>query len=97
VLKRIFGPKSDEVTGEWRRLHDKELYALYLSLNVIRVFKSRRLKWSGHVARMGKKRGAYMVLVGKPEGMRPHGRPGVDVRIILKWILEKWDGVHRLD
>jgi hypothetical protein len=58
VLRRIFGPKRDEVTGEWRRLHNKELYALYSSPNIIRVIKSRKLRWTGHVARMGERRGA---------------------------------------
>jgi hypothetical protein len=72
VLRRIFGPKRDEVTGEWGRLHNKELYALYSSPNIIRVMKSRRLRWAGHVARMGERRG---VLVGKPEDRRPLGRP----------------------
>jgi hypothetical protein len=71
VLRRIFEPKRDEVTGEWRRLHNKELYALYSSPNIIRVMKSRRLRWAGHVARMGERRGAYRALVGKPEGRRP--------------------------
>jgi hypothetical protein len=75
VLRRIFGPKRDEVTGDWRRLHNKELYALYSSPNIIRVMKSRRLRWAGHVARMGESRGAYRVLMGKPEGRRPLGRP----------------------
>jgi hypothetical protein len=75
VLRRIFGPKRDEVTGEWRRLHNRELYALYSSPNIIRVIKSRRLRWAGHVARMGKMRGAYRALVGKPEGRRPLERP----------------------
>jgi hypothetical protein len=75
VLRRIFGPKRDEVTREWRRLHNKELYALYSSPNIIRVIKSRRLRWAGHVARMGERRGAYRGLVGKPEGRRPLGRP----------------------
>jgi hypothetical protein len=75
VLRRIFGPKRDEVTGEWRRLHNKELYALYFSLNIIRVMKSRRLRWAGHVARMGERRGAYRGLVGKPEGNKPLERP----------------------
>jgi hypothetical protein len=67
-LRRIFGPKMDEVTGEWRILHNKELHALYSSPNTIRVIKSRRLRWAGHVARMGERRGAYRVLVGKPDG-----------------------------
>jgi hypothetical protein len=75
VLRRIFGPKRDEVTGEWRRLHNKELHALYSSPSIIRVIKSRRLRWAGHVARMGERRGAYRALVGKPEGRRPLGRP----------------------
>jgi hypothetical protein len=75
VLGRIFGPKRDEVPREWRRLHNKELYALYSSPNIIRVIKSRRLRWAGRVARMGERRGAYRDLVGKPEGRRPLGRP----------------------
>jgi hypothetical protein len=75
VLRRIFGPNRDEVTGKWRRLHNKKLYALYSSPNIIRVFKSRRLRWAGHVARMGERRGAYRALVGKREGRRPFGRP----------------------
>jgi hypothetical protein len=72
---RIFGPKRDEVTVEWRRLHSKELYALYFCPNIIRVIKSRKMRWVGHVARMGKRRGAYRVLVGKPEERKPLGRP----------------------
>jgi hypothetical protein len=75
VLRRIFGPKRDEVTGDWRRLHNKELYALYSSPNIIRVIKSRRLRWAGHVARMEERRGAYRASVGKPEGRRPLERP----------------------
>jgi hypothetical protein len=75
MLRRMFGPKRDEVTREWRRLHNKELYALYSSPNIIRVIKSRRLRWAGHVTRMGERRGVYRVLVGKPEGRRPLGRP----------------------
>ena len=71
MLRRIFGLKRDEVTGEWRRLHNKEFYALYSSPNIIRVIKSRRLRWAGHVARMGERRDAYWALVGKPEGRRP--------------------------
>jgi len=68
VLRRIFGPRRDEVTGEWRRLHNGELYDLYSSPNIVRVIKSRRMRWAGHVARMYEDRGAYRVLVGKPEG-----------------------------
>jgi hypothetical protein len=75
VLRRIFEPNRDEVTGEWRRLHNKELYALYSSPNIIRVIKSRGVRWAGHVARMGERRGAYRALVGKPEGRRPLERP----------------------
>jgi hypothetical protein len=75
VLSRIFWSKRDEVIGEWRRLHDKEIYALYSSPNIIRVIKLRRLRWAGHVARMGERRDAYRALGGKPEGRRPLGRP----------------------
>jgi len=75
VLRRIFGPRRDEVTGESRRLHNEELSDLYSSPNIVRVIKSRRMKWAGHVARIGEERGAYRVLVGKPEGKRPLGRP----------------------
>ena len=75
VLRRIFVPRRDEVTGEWRRLHNGELNGLYSSPNIGRVIKSRRMRWAGHVARMGVERGAYRVLVGKPEGKRPLGRP----------------------
>ena len=88
VLRRIFGPKRDEVTGEWRKLHNEELNDLYSSPNIVRVIKSRRMRWAGHVARMGERRG---VLVGKLEGKRPLGDPGVDGRIILRWIFRKWD------
>ena len=75
VLRRIFGPRRVEVTGDWRRLHNEELNDLYSSPNIVRVIKSRRMRWTGHVARMGVERGVYMVLVGKPEGKRPLGRP----------------------
>jgi len=74
VLRRIFGLRRDEVTGEWRRLHN-DLNDLYSSPNIVRVIKSRRTRWTGHVARMGEERGVYRVLVGKPEGRRPPGRP----------------------
>jgi len=67
VLRRILGPKRDEVTGEWRKLHNEELNDLYCSPNVIWVIKSRRMRWVGHVARMGNRRGVFMVLVRKPE------------------------------
>jgi hypothetical protein len=70
VLRIIFGPKRDEVTGEWRKLHNEELHILYCSPNIIRQIKSRRMKWAGHVARMGEKRNVYRVLMGKPEGKR---------------------------
>ena len=75
VLRRIFGPTRDEVTGGWRRLHNEELNDLYCSPNIVRVIKSRRVRCAGHVARMGEERGVYRVLVGKPEGKRPLGRP----------------------
>jgi len=75
VLRRIFGLKRDEVTGEWRKLHNEELRDLYYLPNTVRVVKSRRMSWAGHVARMGEGRGVHKVLVGKPEGKRPLGRP----------------------
>ena len=75
VLRRIFGPRRDEVTGEWRRLHNEELHDLYSSPNIVRVIKSRRMRWAGHVVCMGEERVVYRVLVGKPEGRRPLGRP----------------------
>jgi len=75
VLRRIFGPKTDEVTGEWRKLHNEELNNLYSSPNIVRVIKSRRIRWEVHIARMGEGRGMYRVLVEKPEGRRPLGRP----------------------
>ena len=75
VLRRVFGPKRDEVTGEWRKLHKEELNYLYSLPNIVRMVKSRRMRWAGHVARMGKGRGVHRVLVGKPEGKRPLGRP----------------------
>ena len=74
VLRRIFGPKRDEVTGEWRKVHNEEINDLY-SL-IVRVIKSRIIRWVGHVARMGERRGVYRVLVGKPEEKRALGRPG---------------------
>jgi len=75
VLRRIFGPRRAEVTEEWRILHNEELSDLYSSPNIVRVIKSRRMRWVGHVARMGEERGVYRVLMGKPVGRRPLGRP----------------------
>jgi hypothetical protein len=75
VLRRIFGPRRDEVTGGRRKLHNEVLHILYSSPSIIRMIKSRRMRWAGHVARMGEKRNAYRILVGKPEGKRPLGRP----------------------
>ena len=81
VLRRIFGPRSDEVTGEWRRrLHNEELNDLYSSPNIVRVIKSRRMRWARHVTRMGEEIGVYRVLVGKPERRKPLGRPR------LRWV-----------
>jgi hypothetical protein len=75
VLKRIFGPMRDEVTGEWRKIRKEELHDLYSSLSIIRIMKVRKMRWAEHVARMGEKRNVYRLLVGKPEGRRPLGRP----------------------
>jgi hypothetical protein len=75
VLRRIFGPKREEVKGEWRKLHNEELYDLCCSSNIIRVIKSRRMRWAGHAASTGQRRGVYRVLLGKHEGKRPLGRP----------------------
>jgi hypothetical protein len=75
VPRRIFGPKRVAVTGGWRKLHDEELHNLYSSTSIIRIIKSRRMRWAGHVARMGEKRNVHRLLVGKPEGKRPLGRP----------------------
>jgi hypothetical protein len=71
VLRRIFGPKRDEITGGWRELHDEDLLDLYTSPSIIRMFKSMRMRWAGHLARMGERRIAYGLLVGKPEGKGP--------------------------
>jgi hypothetical protein len=75
VLRRIFGPKRDKVTGEWRTLHNEDLHDLYSLPSIIRIIKLRRMRWAGHAARMGEKRSVYRLLVGKPEGRRPLGRP----------------------
>ena len=83
---RLFGPKKAEVTGEWRKLHNKELSDLYSLPNIVWVVKSRRMRWSGHVARMGEGGGVHRVLVGKPEGKRPLGRPRC-----------RWEGNIKMD
>jgi hypothetical protein len=75
VLRRIFGLKREEVTGGWRKLCNEELHNFYSSSNIIKMIKPRRMRWAGHVVRMGEKRNAYRLLVGKPEGKRPLGRP----------------------
>jgi hypothetical protein len=82
VLRKIFGLKREE-DRSWRKLHNDELHSLYSSSNIVRVIKSRKMRWVGHVARMGEGRGVYRVLVGRPEGKRPLGRPGVGGRITL--------------
>ena len=93
VLRRIFEPKRDEVTGEWRKLHNEELNDLYCSPNIVRVIKLRRMRWVEHVARMGERRGVYRVLVGNLSVREHFGDPGVDGRIILRLIFRKWDVV----
>jgi hypothetical protein len=94
VLRRIFGPKREE-DGLWKKLHIDKLHNLYSSPNIVRVIKSRRLKWVGHVARMGEGRGVYRVLVGKPEGKRPLRDLGLGGRITLKWTLGKYGSMGR--
>jgi hypothetical protein len=83
----------NRVTGEWRKLHNEELNDLYSLPNIVRVVKSRRMTWAGHVARMGEGRVVHRVLVGKPEGWHRWGHPDVDGRIILRWIFRTWEGV----
>jgi hypothetical protein len=87
VLRRIFEPKRDEVMGEWRKLHNEELRDLYSSPSIIRIFKSRRMRWAGHVARVGEKRNAYRLLVGKPEGKIDFGEVG--------WVDVDWIGLAK--
>jgi hypothetical protein len=88
LIRRTFRPRRDEITGEWRRLHNEELNDLYCSPNTIRVIKTRRMRWAGHVSRMEERRGVYKVFVRKPEGDNL-GDPGVDGRITLRCILRK--------
>jgi hypothetical protein len=99
VLRRISGPKRDEVTGGWRKLHNVELHNLYSSQSKIRMIKSRRMRWARNVARMGEKRDAYRILVGKPEGKRPLGRPRCRWMDNIKTDLREtgWDGMDRID
>jgi hypothetical protein len=89
VLRRVFGPKRDEVTGEWRKLHNKELGDLYSLPNIVWMAKSRRMRWTRHVALMGEGRGVHRVLVGKPEGKRPLGRPRCRWKDIIKMDLQE--------
>jgi len=91
VLRRIFGPRKDEVTGKWRREHNEVLNDIYPSPNIVRVIKSRRMRWAGHVARMGEERGCIGSCWGKPEGKSHWGDLDVDGWIILGWISRKWD------
>jgi hypothetical protein len=84
VLRRIFGPKRDEVAGGWRRLHNEELHNLYASLNIIRVIKSRKMSWAGHIACMGGMENVYKVLVGKPKRKNHSEDLGIDGKIILE-------------
>ena len=91
VLRKIFGPTRDEVTEDWRKLYNEELNDLYCWPNIVRVIKLRRMRWAGHVARMGERRGVYRVLVGKREERDHLEDTGIDGRIILRWIFRKWD------
>jgi hypothetical protein len=95
LLRRIFGPKRDDVMGDWRKLHNEELHNLYSSPNIIRMIKSRRMRWAGHVARMGMTRNAYRILVEKPEGKRSLGRPRRRWVDNIKMDLREtgWDGI----
>ena len=92
VLRRIFGPKKDKVTREWRKLHNEELNDLYSSSNIVLVIKSRRMRWAGHVAHMGERRGVYRFWWGNLSERDHLGDPGIDGRIILRWIFKKLDG-----
>jgi hypothetical protein len=108
VLRRIFGPMRDEVTGEWRNVHNEELHILFSSLNIVGQIKSRRMRWAGHVSRVGEERKLYRVLVGKPERKRPLERPrrkwedgiGMDPRVFgcggggVEWIQLAQDRVR---
>jgi hypothetical protein len=99
VLRRIFGPKRDEETGGWRKLHNEKLQKLYYSPGIIRMIKSRRMRLAGHVTRMGEKRNAYRILVGKPEGKRLLERPTRGWVDSIETDLREigWDGVDWID
>jgi hypothetical protein len=94
ALRRVLGPKSDGVTGEWRKLHNEELNDLYSLPNIVRVVKSRRMRWAGHVARMSEDRGVHRVMVGKPEGKRALGRPRRRWEDNIKMDLQEVGGGH---
>ena len=91
VLRRIFGSKRDGVTGEWRKLHNEELNDMYCSPSIVRLIKSGRMRWAGHVAGTRKRRGVYRVLVGKPQGKRPLRRPRRRWEVNIKMNFRKWD------
>ena len=93
VLRGVFGPKRNEVTEKWRKLHNEELSDLYSLPNIVQVVKSRRMRWAGHVARMGEERGVHRVMVGNLRERDHWGDQDADGRIILRWILMKWEGV----
>jgi hypothetical protein len=94
VLRRVFGPRRDEVTGEWRKLHNEELNDLYSLPNIVPMVKSRRMRWAGHVAHMGEERVVHRVLVGKPEGKRPLGRPRPRWEDNIKMDVQEVGGGH---
>jgi len=97
MLRRVFGPKRDKVTGEWRKLHNEELSDLYSLPNIVRVVKLRRIRWVGHVTLMGERRGVHRVLVGKPKGKRPLGRPRCRWEDNIKMDLQEVRGLWGLD
>jgi len=91
VLRRVFGPERDGITGKWRKLHNEELSDLYCSPSIFRVIKPRRLRWAGYVACLGERRDEYRIWWGNLRERDHLGDPGIDGRIILRWIFRKWD------